>query len=102
VSINRHVNDIKNYVNCHKRIITCRSEKDIVNWDISVITVSDVLIVEFQFFSARVEISLFTACADCLWSPSVGSGVKWLVVSPANSHSTNCSTLIIYHPGLIQ
>jgi hypothetical protein len=23
-------------------------------------------------------------------------------VSPANSHSTNCSTLIIYHPGLVQ
>jgi hypothetical protein len=23
-------------------------------------------------------------------------------VSPANSHSTDCSTFIIYHPGLIQ
>jgi hypothetical protein len=24
------------------------------------------------------------------------------VFSPANSHSTDCSTLIIYHPGLVQ
>jgi hypothetical protein len=23
-------------------------------------------------------------------------------VSPANSHSTDCSTIIIYHPGLVQ
>lgn len=101
VSINRHVNDIKNYISCHKRIITCRSEKNIVNWDISVIIVSDVHTAEVQFFSAGAETSLFTANGDCLWSPSVGSEVKWLVVSPANSPSTNCSTLICY-PGLVQ
>jgi hypothetical protein len=48
----------------------------------------------------RVQIRSFGIC-----DRRSGTGAGFLLstsISPANSHSTNCSKIIIYHPGLVQ
>jgi hypothetical protein len=40
---------------------------------------------------------------DFIWVSGIGAGfLQELGFYPASSHSTDCPTLIIYHPGLVQ
>jgi hypothetical protein len=47
----------------------------------------------------RAQVS---SCEVCGGQSVTGTGFLSTSVSPANSHSTDCSTLIIYRPRLVQ
>jgi hypothetical protein len=50
---------------------------------------------------AQVQ-ALVRSCGICGGQSGTGAGFLSTSVSPANSHSTDCSTFIIYHPWLVQ
>jgi hypothetical protein len=51
--------------------------------------------------AARVRAQV-RSCGICGGQSDTGKGYSEYLGFPANFHSTNCSTLIIYHRGLVQ